>query len=112
MPRRRKLTDEEVARTAYHTLKDEGILPPGTEEEVAALEEEFGVYPKSKMSARDALNIAAGIVPKPAIRPAAPFVELQGKIKEELGLAARKGEDIPAAVWEKMKADRKKARNE
>ena len=112
MPRKRKLTDPEVARTAYHTLKDEGVLPPTTEEEVAALEDEFGVYPKSKMSAREALNIAKGLSPKPEIAPPAAFAELRGKIKEELGLAARKGEEIPPEVWEKMKADRRKARNE
>jgi hypothetical protein len=111
MPKKRNLTDRDVARAAFHTLKDEGLLLPQSADDVTALEEEFGTYPKGKMNAADALKVARGDAPPPKIIPPAPFNELKGKIKEELGLAARKGSDIPADMWARMKADRKKAQD-
>lgn len=112
MAKKRNLTDHQVAYAAYHTLKDEGLLPPLSSEEIAALEDEFGTYPKAKMTAADALKIAKGTTPVPKVVTASPFAELKGQIKAELGLAARKGGEIPAEVWAKMEAHRKKAQDE
>ncbi|MDP3072854.1 MAG: hypothetical protein Q8N18_21360 [Opitutaceae bacterium] len=112
MAKKKNLTDHEVARAAYHTLKDEGLVPPQSADEIAALEGEFGVYPKPKVSAASVLKMAKGEAPMPEIAAGTPFPELKSKIKEELGLAARKGGDISAEVWAKMKTDRAKAQHE
>jgi hypothetical protein len=112
MAKKKNITDQEVAHAVYHTLKDEGLLPPRVPDDITTLEEEFGVYPKAKVNASDALRIAKGETRLPGISVAVPFAELKGKITEELGLAARKGSAIPPDMWAKMKADRKKARDE
>ena len=109
---KKRPTAHETAIAAYQTLKDEGLLPPRTPEEIAALEEEFGRYPKSKMSAEVALKYAKGLIPLPAVTPPAAFPELKGTIEQEFGIAARGGSEIPPAVWEKMKQDREKARHD
>ena len=112
MPKKRNLTDHDVARAVYHTLKDEGLIPPRSADEIAALEDEFGIYPKSTMNAAGVLKQAKGEARLPTIEPATLFPELRSKIGDELGLAARKGSDIPPEVWAKMKADRAKAQHE
>lgn len=112
MANKRIPTEHEAAVAAYQTLKDEGLLPPQSADEVANLEEEFGRYPKSKLSAAAALKFAKEHATLPAIKAPAPFAELSGTINYELGVAARKGSDIPAEVWTKMKADRRKAQEE
>ncbi|MCB1104680.1 MAG: hypothetical protein KDK74_08120 [Cephaloticoccus sp.] len=104
-------TTHQAALAAYHTLKDEGLLPPCTAEEIAALEEEIGLYPKPPLTAEAALKYAKGLVPLPEISPPATFTELHYTIEQEFGIAARGSSDIPEAVWAKMKQDRKEARH-
>jgi hypothetical protein len=112
MAKKRPPTEHEAATAAYHTLKDEGLLPPRSTDDVAQLEEEFGCYPKSAMNAADALKLAKGQSPLPKAQLPTPFADLNAVINQDLGIAARKGSEIPADVWAKMKADRVKSRDE
>ena len=112
MTKKSMLTPHAVAWAAQRTLRDEALLPPRSADEIEALEEEFGVYPAPTMSASMALKMAVGKHDLPQVAPKAIFGPLGGQIQEELGMAARKGKEIPPAMWDKMKSDRKQAENE
>lgn len=106
------LSRHTIAQAAQHTLRDEGVLPPISADDVEALEEEFGVYPFGSMSVSKSLKIANGELQPPKIAPILPFAELDEKIQEGLGIAARGGSAIPPEMWAKMLSDRKKAEDE
>lgn len=111
MKPRRKLSEPEVKFLAHQTLKDEGLLLPRTDEEVAQLEEILNSYPSVGMHADDALKIARQqAIPEPATPFSPPAAEgTSNAIAEDLALAARHGTKIPPEIWEKMKSDRAKA---
>ena len=115
MKPRRKLSDSEVRFLAHQTLKDEGLLLPKSDDEIAQLEETLSGYPAVEMRADDALIIARQQTPpQPATAafPVVPVDDATRAIAEDLALAARHGTKIPPEVWEKMKSDRMKAAHE
>ncbi len=102
-----KPTDAEVKNAVHQTLKDEGLLLPQTPEDMAAIEEGIERFPKTTMDHMAALKLAAKMRQPPA---AESSDEAAFGNTIELGLAARNGASIPAEVWEKMKADKLKAK--
>jgi len=111
MDENRPLTDHEAALAARQTLRDEGLLPPATADDVANLEEEIGTYPRPTLSANEALRIAKGQAALPAALPPAAEPVLEETINRDLGLAARGSCEISDETWQKMKNDRARARN-
>ena len=111
MKPRRKHSEHEVTFLAHQTLKDEGLLLPRTDDEVAQLEEILSSYPSVEMHADDALKIARQQAISEPATPFSPPVaeETSNAIAEDLALAARHGTKIPPEVWAKMKSDRAKS---
>lgn len=112
MSSRKKPSDRELTGAVFHTLKDEGLLLPKSPEEVEALEQEFGKYPKTKLNPEDALRIAKTVESHSESVIAPEVAQFSQFIEREFGVAARKGAPIPPEVWAKMRADRKKAEEE
>ena len=113
MTKRSMITPHAVACAAKKTLADEGLIPAACPDAIADLEEEIGLYPMPSMSAAVALKMAKGEGPLPQTTPPIAFAGLGCQIKEEMGMAARKGkEEIPPAIWARMKVDRKNAEDE
>ncbi len=111
MASKHPLTDHEVVLAARQTLRDEGLLPPTTADEVAELEERLGVYLRPTIDPALALRIAKGEAPLPAVSPPTAPPAPATLISEELGMAARGSCEIPPEIREKMRQDRARARN-
>jgi hypothetical protein len=105
MGHKKKPTQHDAIVAAYHTLRDEGLLPPISADDIAALEEEFGVYPPTKLDPAKAIQPIASLTEVPA-------VPCDSAIDESMGMAARGGEEIPPEIKERMKQDRSRARHE
>jgi hypothetical protein len=102
------VTIRDAERALFHTLKDEGELPPASEEEIAELEEELGVYPAGTTEVHDVFRMM-----REGMRePEAGESEAVKEIESGLAQAARHGRKIPRHIRELMERDREEAERE
>lgn len=102
------LSSRNVERALYHTLKDEGLLPPESKEDIADLEEELGEFPPPSGDAGVPLRLA-----RKGVSEAVPQGATSGRrVERLLAEAARRGRKISPEVRAKMERDRKEAERE
>jgi hypothetical protein len=109
-PRKKPLTEKEIVEAAYHTIKSEGLLPPETLHAIELLEEEFGVFPKGGIAFYQfTAFVKAQESPDQSKHGPSEEAAFKCSIQKELGIAARKGAEIPPNIWKLMTADREAA---